>query len=169
MLHRWGKNPMVPKGPMPAVSKSFENISTAKVSTSAVEAKELLYLSHKDRITMNRDRLLADAKAFALDMIEKGYQPPEPPVYQLPGDSGRAALNLAVENFKNLGMVTPHDETVSEAVSQVLTGGDTDMTEILNEDDVLALERKYFMKLIKTPQTLARMEHMLSTGKPLRN
>ncbi len=68
-----------------------------------------------------------------------------------------------------MGKVTPHDEVVSRALADVLSGGDTDVTELLSEEDLLALEREAFMSLVKNPDTLARMEHMLETGKPLRN
>ena len=128
----------------------------------------MLILRPTDGVTMNRDRLLADAKARALAMVD-GYAPPEPPELRLPGPTGHAALDLAVEGFRLQGMVTPHDLTVSDAVADVLTGGDTDMTETMTEDDVLKLERKAFIGLLKTPETLARIEHMISTGKPLRN
>lgn len=170
MLVRWGaaqKNG-APNGPMPPVAKAFEFISTAKVAKSAAEAQEMLILKPTDGVTMNRDRLLADAKARALSMVD-GYTPPEEPELRLPGETGHAALDLAVEGFRLQGMVTPHDITVSDAVANVVTGGDTDVTETMTEDDVLKLERQAFIGLLKTPQTLARIEHMLSTGKPLRN
>ncbi len=170
LLVRWGaaqKNG-APKGPMPPVAKAFEFVSTAKVAKSAAEAQEMLILKPTDGVTMNRDRLLADAKARALSMVE-GYEAPEAPELRLPGPTGHAALDLAVEGFRLQGMVTPHDLTVADAAADVLTGGDTDMTETLTEDDILKLERKAFIRLLKTPQTLARIEHMISTGKPLRN
>jgi len=169
MTLRWALNPKRPGGPMPGVAKVFEMISTAHVATSAFEAKEALFLRPGDDVTMNRDRLLADAKAKALAMLEAGYQPPEPPEVTLPGPSGRAALEMAVDGFVANGMATAHDEVVSKRLAVVLTGGDTDLTETVTEDDLSRLEREAFMDLIKTPGTLARIEHMLSTGKPLRN
>ncbi|MGK4301732.1 hypothetical protein, partial [Klebsiella pneumoniae] len=87
---------------MPAVAKVFEYISTATVAKSAAEAKEMLILRPNDGITMNRYRLLFDAKAKALSLAE-GYKPPEPPTYVLPGPSGRVGLNMAVEGFARLG------------------------------------------------------------------
>ena len=80
---------------MPPVAKVFEMISTAQVSTSAEEAREMLILREGDGITMNRDRLLADAKAKALALLAAGYEPPTEPVFQLPGPSAKAALDLA--------------------------------------------------------------------------
>ncbi|MBI6089120.1 3-hydroxyacyl-CoA dehydrogenase, partial [Clostridium perfringens] len=88
MLDRWRNMPGQPKGPMPAVSKVFEIVSTATVAKSAAEAKGYGFLRPDDGVTMNRDRLLADAKAKALDMVA-GYAPPEPPEFHLPGPSGR--------------------------------------------------------------------------------
>ncbi|WP_374545231.1 3-hydroxyacyl-CoA dehydrogenase NAD-binding domain-containing protein [Rhodoblastus sp.] len=168
MLARWQGLGKLPKGPMPAVAKVFEYISTATVAKSAAEAKEMLILRPDDGITMNRYRLLADAKAKALSLVE-GYKPPEPPTYVLPGPSGRVALNMAVDGFARLGKATKHDIVVSGALAEILTGGDTDPTEIVTEDRMLELERQGFMKLIRDPDTLARIEHMLETGKPLRN
>lgn len=168
MLTRWVTNKRRPGGPMPPVSKVFETISVATVAKSAAEAQELLFLRQGDGITMNRDRLLADAKAKALSMVE-GYQPPEPQEISLPGPSAQVAMDMAVQGFRQMGKATPHDEVVSRALALVVSGGDTDVTELLGEDDLLALEREAFMSLVKNPDTLARMEHMLETGKPLRN
>jgi len=169
MVTRWQSNPKRPGGPMPGVAKVFEMISTAYVSTSAEEAREGLFLRESDGITMNRDRLLADAKARALAMVAAGYQPQESPVISLPGASGRVALEMAVDGFRQSGMATPHDEVVAKRLARVVTGGDTDVTETVTEDQLYALEREAFMSLVQTPGTLARIEHMLETGKPLRN
>ncbi len=170
MLGRWARNPKRPGGPMPAVTKVFEMLSTAYVSTSAAEAQEALFLRPTDTITMNRDRLLADAKARALEMLAAGYAPPEPAELHLPGPAGRVALGMAVDGFRTAGKATPHDEVVAKRLAVVLTGGpDADVTVPLTEDDLSRLEREAFLDLVKTPGTLARMEHMLATGKPLRN
>ena len=168
LLTRWAAAPKAPKGPMPPVAKAFETIGTAKVAKSAAEAQELMILREGDAITMNRDRLLADAKAKALELAD-GYAPPEEVKLHLPGESGRAAIEMAVRVFELQGLVTPHDRVVVEELKQVLTGGDTDIVDEVGEDDLLKLERTAFMKLIRHPGTLARVEHMLDTGKPLRN
>ena len=168
MLDRWRNNPMLPKGPMPAVAKVFEIISTATVAKSAADAKELGYLRPTDGVTMNRDRLLADAKSKALALVD-GYAPPVPPEFRLPGASGRTALALAVEGFQARGLATDYDGVVSGMLADVLTGGEADPVDTLSEKDMLALERKAFMKLVREPRTQARVEHMLETGKPLRN
>lgn len=117
---------------------------------------------------MNRDRLLADAKARALALVP-GYQPPAPPTFRLPGAGGKAALTLAVEGFRAQGKATPHDAVVAGHLADVLTGGEADLVDTVTEGDLLALERKAFLALVRHPATQARVEHMLTTGKPLRN
>jgi 3-hydroxyacyl-CoA dehydrogenase len=168
LLLRMKNDPRMPKGPMPAVAKAFEMIGTAQVSKSAQEAREMGILRKDDAISMNRDRLLADAKAKALKLAA-GYKPPAEQVVSLPGPTGIAAMKLALAGFEAMGRLTPHDRTVSLALAKVLTGGKTDITETVSEKDLLKLERQVFIELARTPQTLARMEHMLDTGKPLRN
>ena len=156
-------------GPMPPVRRAFEMIGTAKVSTSAAEAREMGILSSGDGITMNRDRLLFDAREKALAMVEN-YRPPQPPRFRLPGSSGKAALMLAVADLRLQGQATAHDVVVSEALATILTGGvDGDPTVELNEAQMLDLERVGFMHLLRTDGSMARIEHMLDTGKPLRN
>ncbi|MCZ6606887.1 MAG: 3-hydroxyacyl-CoA dehydrogenase NAD-binding domain-containing protein [Alphaproteobacteria bacterium] len=168
MLVRWSASPLRPRGFMPPVIKVFETVGTATVARSAPEARDLLYLGADDGITMNRDRLLADAKARALDLVD-GYTPPEPPEISLPGPAARVALTMVLYGLRKLGKATPHDEVVAKALAGVLSGDGTDVTESLTEDDLLALERRAFMELVRHPATIARIEHMLDTGKPLRN
>ena len=168
MLGRTATDPKMPKGPMPATSRVFEMISTAQVSKSAAQAREMGILRKTDGITMNRDRLLADAKALALKLAET-HKVPEKREIVLAGASGRVALEQAVAGFAKTGMATKHDVVVSRALARVLTGGDTDIIEPVSEQKLLDLEREGFLGLLKTSATLARIEHMLETGKPLRN
>ncbi|MDR6128304.1 3-hydroxyacyl-CoA dehydrogenase [Sphingomonas sp. SORGH_AS802] len=168
MLDRFAKAPMMPKGPMPAVAKAFETISTAKVSKSAAEAKELMFLRPSDGITMNRDRLLADAKARALALVE-GYAPPEKPTFRLPGESGRVGIAGVVADFRKKGVATDYDVVVAERLANVLTGGEADLVDTVTEDQLLKLERQAFLAGVKDSRTQARVEQMLTTGKPLRN
>jgi 3-hydroxyacyl-CoA dehydrogenase len=168
MLGRWTTLGKLPKGPMPVSAKLFEMISTATTSKSAAQAKELLFLRPTDGITMNRDRLLADAKAQALKLAE-GYEPPAPIELRLPGPSGALGLRMAADGFQKRGLATDHDMVVSAGLADVLTGGEADLLDMLTEDQLLDLERTTFMKLVRTPGTLARVEHTLETGKPLRN
>ncbi len=169
MLIRHLPGPRDPKGPMPGVMAAFEQISLAKVSKSAAEAKEMKYLRQSDGVTMNRDRLLADAKALALKLVAAGYKPPAPVELHLPGPTARAALGLAIDGFARQGLALPHDVVVAGRLADVLSGGATDMMDAVSEDQICDLEKAAFMALIRTLPTLARMEVMLSTGKPLRN
>jgi 3-hydroxyacyl-CoA dehydrogenase len=168
MLLRWSDNPKHAKGPMPAVSKVFETVATATVAKSADEARSLLYLRPGDGIVMNRDRLLARAKERALSMV-KDYTPPEPRELRLPGPSGEAAMTLVLNDFRRAGKATEHDVTVGKKLAHVLAGGKVDPTDTLTEDKVLGLERTAIVSLLRTSPTLDRIEHMLETGKPLRN
>jgi 3-hydroxyacyl-CoA dehydrogenase len=169
LLLRNQPGPRDPKGPMPPVAAAFETISLAKVAKSAAEAKELKLLRASDGVTMNRDRLLFDAKSRALELLAAGYKAPEPKELRLPGPTGRTALHLAVDGFRLQGKALPHDVTVSDALAEVLSGGATDFTATVTEDQIQKLEKKAFMALLRTGPTLARMEHMLTTSKPLRN
>ncbi len=166
MLDRW--RDALPKGPMPAAARVFEQVSTATVSKSAADAKAQHFLRPADGITMNRDRLLADAKARALALAD-GYQPPKPPEFVLPGPSGRVGMQMAAEGFRRRGIATPHDMTVADGLAEVLSGGDTDIIDTVSEARLLDLERAVFMRLVRANATLARIEHVLETGKPLRN
>lgn len=168
MIDRWQQSGQLPKGPMPAVAKVFETVSTATVSKSAAEAKELMFLRAKDGITMNRSRLLADAKAKALSLVD-GYTPPAPPEFKLPGASGRLALRMAAEGFHKRGIATDYDLVVSDSLAEVLTGGEADLVDTVKEADLLKLEVKGFMIRVHDSRTVARVEQMLETGKPLRN
>ena len=168
MLLRHTADRKRPGGPMPPIAAAFETISTAKVAKSAEEARDLKLLRVGDGITMNRDRLLADAKAKALELAQT-YTPPEPVEIRLPGPTARVALDLAVQGFRATGKATAHDAVVAGELAKVLSGGDTDITAALGEDDLLALERRHFLALLRTPGTVARIEHRLATGKPLRN
>lgn len=168
IISRLRRNTKIPGGPMPFLMKAFELIGTAKVAKSAFEAKELGFFSKDDEVTMNRDRLLFDAKQKAM-RLSINYIPPESEEFSLPGKTGYSTLQLAINDLSKKGQITEHDKVVAGALAEVLTGGDTDITESLSEDDLLKLERKVFLKLSKTTSTLARMEHMLNTGKPLRN
>lgn len=168
MIRRWATFGKLPKGPMPAVIKAFEIISVATVAKSAAEAKEFLFMQPTDGITMNRYRLLADAKAKALSLVE-GYKPPEPPTFNLPGASGRVAMDMAVQGFHRTGKATDYDLVVLGELAEVLSGGDTDLIKTMTEADILQLERDRFMHLVRDERTLNRITHMLETGKPLRN
>lgn len=168
LLLRWFGAKQRPGGPMPPIVKAFETIGMATVAKSAAEAKDLMFLRAGDGITMNRDRLLADAKAKALALAQT-YAPPEEPTVSMPGKTAFAALSLAVDGLRRTGKATPHDVVVGKQLAAVLSGGDTDITATVSEDDLLALERDGLIALARQPASLARVAHMLKTGKPLRN
>ena len=153
---------------MPPVTKVFELIGLAAVATSADEARDMQVLRDGDGISMNKNRLLADAKALALRMVDN-YMPPEPREAVLPGPAGQVALDMAIDGFRTSGKATPHDVVVSKALAKVLTGGSTDLTETISEQGLLDIERSTFLWLAKQKNSKARISHMLKTGKPLRN
>ena len=158
----------MPGGPMPPVSRAFEMVGLAKVSQSAAEARELGILRRGDVIVMNRDRVLGEA-IDRVHALRDGYAPPEPPAFRLPGRSGKVALALGVGDLARAGKATPHDVVVADALARVLTGGDADLTDEVTEDALLALEREAALSLLGTEGTRARIQHMLETGRPLRN
>jgi 3-hydroxyacyl-CoA dehydrogenase len=167
-LRRCFSQPKRPGGPIPPIIKAFQTIGLASVSKSAKDAQELLYLSRNDGITMNKSRLLADAKSKAL-ALSKDYAPPKPYQYPMAGKTAKILMDMGIKAFRLIGKATEYDVVVSGQLAHVLSGGDCDMTAPLSEDDILALELEAFITLVKQPGTLARLEHMLKTGKPLRN
>ena len=168
LLRRWYAFPKRPGGPMPFIAKTFEIIGFAKLTQSAQDARELLFLSENDGITMNKNRLLADAKARVL-VLAADYKPPEPTDYFLPGASAQTALEMVTRQLVAVGKVSAYDLEVSRQLAYVLSGGDTDISRPLAEQDMLDLELEAILTLVKQPSTLARLEYMLKTGKPLRN
>ena len=138
------------------------------MATSAAEARDMLILRPADAVSMNRKRVLADAKRKALALAEN-YEAPEKVEINLPGPTAAAAFNMAVDGFVTSGRATPYDAVVGGQVARVLSGGDTDITETITEKKMLELEQEGFMTLIRNHKTLDRIEHMLTTGKPLRN
>ncbi len=169
MVMRHALNKKRPGGPMPPVAQAFETISTAKVSRSAAEAKELMFLRREDGITMNRTRVLADAKAKALSLVD-GYEAPDRDIeITLPGETGRVAVKMVLQGFIDQGKATAYDGVVGSHLAKILTGGDTDITETVTEKDIMKLEREAIVTLLRNGKTLDRITHMLETGKPLRN
>lgn len=155
--------------PNPFVQKVFERIGLAKVSTSAEEARGMGFLRPQDRLTLNPDRLVGDAKNLALGLVKAGYQPPRMRTVKLPGSSGRAAIELFLYQMREGGYATGHDVTVGKKLANVLTGGDVPNGTVRTEWELLDLEREAFLSLAGDAKSQARMQHMLQTGKPLRN
>jgi len=155
---------------LPFVQPVFETIGFAKVSTSAGDARRLGILRDVDRTTMNRDRLIADAKAFALERTREGYQPTRPrTAIPVGGDGVGAALKLGVHLAWRAGRISDHDAVVGRALAHVLSGGALPRATTVGEQYLLDLEREAFLKLCGERKTLERMQHTLKTGKPLRN
>ncbi len=155
---------------MPYVARAFETIALAKVSTSGPEAVKLGYLRPQDKMTVNRDLLIEDAKKTVLAMNLEGYQPPRPDMeIRVGGKDTLAVLKMAVWTLHEQGYATDHDVTVSEKVAHVLSGGEVLADTKVSEQYLLDLEREAFVSLCGDPKTQDRMQHMLTTGKPLRN
>ena len=156
--------------PLPYVSKAFETIALAKVSASGPDAMHLGYLAPTDAFTMNRERLLADAKAKALERVREGYHVP-PPRTAVPvgGESVTAALNLGVHLMWRAGRASDHDKLIGQKLAHVFGGGSVPHATTVSEQYLLDLEREAFMSLLGERKTLERIQHTLKTGKPLRN
>ncbi|MBX2835140.1 MAG: 3-hydroxyacyl-CoA dehydrogenase/enoyl-CoA hydratase family protein [Micavibrio sp.] len=155
--------------PVGAPRQAFETIAMAKVAKSAQDAKDIGYFRDTDGITMNRERLLYDAKQRALQLAANYEAPAMREDIRLGGKGAALALKMAVSDLQKSGKASPYDGVVSTHVANVLSGGDHDYTEVMNEQDLLDLELSEFMKLLHNEGTLERIEHMLGTGKPLRN
>src|SRR5690625_5317572 len=154
---------------MQVANNVFEQVATAKVSTSAEEARELGYLSHEDGISVNPDHLLHDAKQRVLAMAKAGYKAPQREKIPVVGDDGYAAMVLGAKNLHLSGYASEHDLKIAEKLAYVLSGGRVSYGTLLDEQVVLDLEREAFLSLIGEPKTQMRMQHMLLKGKPLRN
>ena len=155
---------------LPFVQRVFETIAFAKVSTSAADARRLGFLDEADRVTMNRERVMADAKAYALDRVREGYQRPTPRTAIPVGGQGvLAALKLGVHLAWRAGHISDHDAVVGRALASVLAGGSLPHRTTVGEQYLLDLEREAFLELCGERKTLERIQHTLKTGKPLRN
>jgi 3-hydroxyacyl-CoA dehydrogenase len=156
--------------PLPYVSKAFETIALAKVSASGPDAQRLGYLAPTDSFTMNRERLMADAKAKALERVREGYHVP-PPRTAIPvgGESVTAALSLGVHLMWRAGRASDHDALIGRKLAHIFGGGNLPHATLVSEQYLLDLEREAFMSLLGERKTLERIQHTLKTGKPLRN
>ena len=160
----------LPSGdPLPAVQRVFETIAFAKVSTSGPDALRLGYLGGGDEITMNRDRLLADAKAQALAMVSD-YRPAQPrQAIRVGGEDLFATLKLGVHLAWRAGRISDHDAVIGRKLAWILAGGNLTHPSTLTEQQLLDLEREAFLSLCGERKTMERIGHTLKTGKPLRN
>jgi len=163
----------IPEGtaydPNPFVQQAFRNIAMATVATSAEEARAMGYLRPSDRITLDQDCLISDAKQKALGMVAGGWAPPARKKVKLPGASGRGAIEMFLYQMHEGGFATNHDVVVGKALARVMTGGDIPSGTWVDEQHILDLECEAFLSLCGEADTQQRIQHMLQTGKPLRN
>jgi len=159
--------PYIEADPFEAVRRAFTAIAMTQTSTSAFEARSLGFLSSQDGISMNRDRLLADARRTVL-ALAPGYVAPQPAMLPVLGRQALGNLRYAVWSMHEAGQITEHEVLIGNELAQVLSGGDVPSHEA-SEQEILDLERHAFLHLIGTRKTQERMAHMLKTGKSLRN
>ena len=155
--------------PLPFLKKAFLAIGTAKVATSAEEAREAGFLTWDAGISMNRDHQLADAKARCLGMAEAGFTPPRPSALLLPGPSGAATIDMLLYDMVLNHQISDYDRHIGKKLAHVLTGGDVSATTPVSEQHLLDLELEVFLSLCGEARTQDRIQHMLEKGKPLRN
>jgi 3-hydroxyacyl-CoA dehydrogenase len=153
---------------LPHLQKVFEAIATAKVSASALEAREMGFLAPTDKIVMNRSHLLGEAKKAALELAT-GYTPKQPGKVWAAGRDAYAAMLLGIEGFKESGFASDYDAHIAKKLAYVLSGGALAAPQWVDEQVILDLEREAFMSLVTEPKTQERIGHMLQFNKPLRN
>jgi 3-hydroxyacyl-CoA dehydrogenase len=155
---------------MEAIKRAFEAIAMAKVSTSAQEARGLGLLSGSDRITMNRDRVVTDAKERAVELLRSGYEPPQPRTdIPAPGENILAALKMGVHLMRQGEYITEYEVKIGTKVAEVLCGGNVTPGTPVSEQYILDLEREAFKSLCGEKKTQERIQYTLKTGKTLRN
>jgi 3-hydroxyacyl-CoA dehydrogenase len=156
--------------PLPRLQRAFETIGFGKVSASAADARRLGLLRDVDSVTMNRERLMADAKATVLDRVRDGYRAPAPrTAIAVGGEDTRAALDLGIHLAWRGGRISDHDALIARKVARIMTGGDLPHPTTVSEQYLLDLERETFLSLCGEARTLERIRHTLKTGKTLRN
>jgi 3-hydroxyacyl-CoA dehydrogenase len=148
----------------------FEMIATAKLSASAFEARAMRLLDEADGVSMNRERLLFDAKSKALDLLQGGYSTPAPRTdIPAPGASVLATLKLGIYLMREGEFISDHDVKVANHIAHILAGGEATAGTLISEDYLLDLEREAFLSLCGEQKTMERIGYTLKNGKPLRN
>jgi 3-hydroxyacyl-CoA dehydrogenase len=155
--------------PLPYLKDAFKTIGLAKVSDGAPKARQLGYLRDTDMIVMNRDLLLATAKQQAKAMADAGYRPPAEPMIKLMGKTGSSVLDVTLYIMTEAKWASPYDKVLAGKVAEIMTGGDLSEPQDVPESYILKLERDAILECFRDERTHKRMEHMLKTGKPLRN
>jgi 3-hydroxyacyl-CoA dehydrogenase len=147
----------------------FMTIAMAKVSTSAADARATGFLGARDRIVFNRDYLVGEAKKEVLKMVDEGYAPPVKRKIRVFGESAQGMIAAEIYNMYKGGFISDYDALLAKRIAFVISGGEVRTNSDLDEEVILTLERRTFMELLRQENTVARIEHMLNTGKPLRN
>lgn len=151
------------------VNSYFETIAMAKVSMSGHDTKRLGYMGPNDSVVINPDRRIHEAKMAVLEMDRAGYVPREEERIRVVGEPGKSVLQLAAYTMQLGGYISDHDRLIANKLAHVLAGGNVPANSLVSEQYMLDLEREAFLSLCGEPKTQARMQHMLSKGKPLRN
>ncbi|MGA9996883.1 MAG: 3-hydroxyacyl-CoA dehydrogenase/enoyl-CoA hydratase family protein [Pyrinomonadaceae bacterium] len=161
---------MTDADPFPFIKRAFETVAMAKVATSAEEARTFGILGPDDTISMNTDRLIADAKQEVLALAASGYVEAQPRT-DIPalGQTALSTLKLGIHQMKRGGFISDHDALIGEKLARIMTGGDLNHSTRVSEQYLLDLEREAFLSLAGQRKTQERIAHMLKTGKPLRN
>jgi 3-hydroxyacyl-CoA dehydrogenase len=154
---------------LPHLQVVFENLALAKVSESARQARDMGFLLPADRIVLNKEYLLAEAKREALHLAAGGYSAPPPQKVWAAGRDALAALRLAVYTLHEGGYATDHEALIANKIAYVLCGGDLSEPGWVPEQYILDLERTAFVELCQEPKSQERIMHMLQHNKPLRN
>ena len=168
MLLRWTAGARDTSERVAGAVRAFEIIGMSRTASSPALARPLRLLRDSDRSTMNRDRLLADARA-GMQEIACGYSPPAAPEIVAPGAPAYDSMCAMLDELATRGVALAHDRVVSRCLARVLSGGGVRSGRSIDEDELLALEREAFVTLARTPETSARIAHMLDRGRPLRN
>jgi 3-hydroxyacyl-CoA dehydrogenase len=147
----------------------FMSIAMAKVSTSAADARANGFLGPRDRIIFNRDYLIGEAKKDVQKMVDEGYAPPPKRKIKVLGQAAQGMVNAEISNMLNGKFISEYDAFLAKKIAYVISGGDVRDNAQIEEDVILTLEREAFIALLKEEKTLARIDHLLATGKPLRN
>ncbi|WP_299087588.1 3-hydroxyacyl-CoA dehydrogenase/enoyl-CoA hydratase family protein [uncultured Metabacillus sp.] len=150
-------------------NKVFETIAMAKVSTSAAEARKNRFLNDNDRISVNSDHLLYDAKQRVIELYNNGYQPPIRKKVPVVGETGYATLLLGAQSMYLSGYISDHDLKIAKKLAYVIAGGKVPFGTEVDEQYLLNLEKEAFLSLVAEGKSQQRMQHMLVKGKPLRN
>ena len=144
-------------------------IAMAAVSMSAAQARGNGHLGEADRIVMNRDNLIGEAKKEVLKMVDDGYAPPAKQPLRVMGDAGQGMVNAEIFNMLNGKFMSDYDAFLAKRIAYVMSGGEVKVGSEVDEETILKLEREAFVDFCREEKTIARIDHMLKTGKPLRN